>query len=64
MSSCNTCMKLMRENSKLIDALLRCNHFAVAAKNRLSNGGSAEDAAESLDAIAEYSKDGIERINK
>ena len=62
MSYCNKCNELLRKVSKLTDALMRCNHFAVAAKNRLVNG-DPEQAAKGLDAIAEYSKDAIETIS-
>lgn len=52
--------QLKREKAELISALLRCNHFAVATKNRVSNGGDARDILTGLDSIAEYSKVAIE----
>lgn len=60
MSTCNNCLSLMRQNSKLIDALLRCNYFAVATKNRLNNGGDIKEILTGLDSIAEYSKGTLE----
>ena len=59
--NCKKCLELMQKISKLTDALLRCNHFAAMAKNRLKNGGDADSAIKSLEAIEDYSKEGIER---
>jgi len=60
MSYCIKCNEVMRKISKLADALLRCNHAAVAGKNRLTNGGSIAQAVEMLDNIVEVSKKAME----